>query len=662
LFAPLVLAASLTLKVDPHVAATFDPERALGATIDAHSRDETHALFTPANTAAMLSAGFHPLSYRLATELDGEAWHWNPNGRWSDETREQGYWTSDDHSSKPIDVSYGYRLPRRGNTHDQMHNDDWSRIDDGDPATFWKSNPYLDDGTFTRPQWVLIDLGAPHTPDAVRIDWADPYAVDYDVQYWSGSDAINMPAAGSWLTFPHGAIRNAHGGPLSHDLGAPPAPVRFLRIWMTTSSHTPGHGPRANRDARDRAGFAVAELSITEQGRELVRHAESADLQTVIWVSSTDPWHRASDQDDDVEQPGLDLVYSLGLTRGLPMLTPVALLYGTPEDAAAEVRYLRRRKRHVTMIELGEEPDGQNMAPEDYAALYVKWSDAIHAVDPALRLGGPAFQSTRDFVAFWPDEHGQTAWMGRFVAALRASHHLGAFNFFSFEWYPFDDVCGDPRKQLLEAPALLTGVLSRWRSEGVPSSIPWLATEYGWSSWGAPAEVDIPGALFNAEFLADFLAAGGAGAWFYGLEPEALIHEHCDAWGNLVLFLSDRKHHIRAPVPAFYGAQLLTRTWLAPRGPHELHRVDGTNGTLRAWAVRRPDGRWSWLLINKGETPQHVRLAGEVTQYSRLDYVWESDGADGHPTINRPPRHFTAKGELELPPLSMTVCSAPKQR
>src|SRR3954468_24495063 len=108
LFAPLVLAASLTLKIDPHVAATFDPERALGATIDAHSRDETAELFTPANTAAIRSAGFHPLSYRLATELDGEAWHWNPRGTWTNAKLREGYWTSDDDSPTPITNSYGY--------------------------------------------------------------------------------------------------------------------------------------------------------------------------------------------------------------------------------------------------------------------------------------------------------------------------------------------------------------------------------------------------------------------------------------------------------------------------------------------------------------------------------------------------------------------------
>lgn len=660
MLAPLVLAASLTLKLDPHAAATFDPERALGATIDAHGRGETAEVFTRANTEAMLSAGFHPLSYRLATELDGEAWHWNPRGTWSNDKYREGYWTSDDDSPSPINVSYGYRLPRRGNTRDQARNDNWSRIDDGDPATFWKSNPYVDG----RPQWVLIDLGEMHQPDAIRIDWADPFAIDYDVQFWTGGDAINAPQDGEWRTFAGGAIRNAHGGAVTHALTPAAFPVRWVRIWMTRASKTPvkqARAPVSPQDPRDRAGFAVAEVAVMERGRDVVKHAKSPDGQTVIWVSSTDPWHRSRDRDDDLEQPGLDLVFSLGLARNLPMLTPVALLYGTPEDAAAEIRYLRKRKRNVTMIELGEEPDGQNMSPEDYAAFYMRWSDAVHSVDPTLKLGGPAFQSTRDRIAFWPDEHGETAWMGRFVSTLRAAGHARDFGFFSFEWYPFDDVCADPNQQLFEGPKLLADVLGQWRSEGVPTTIPWLATEYGWSSWAAPAEVDIHAALFNAEFLADFLAAGGGGAYFYGLEPDALIHEHCGAWGNLILFLSDREHHIRANVPAFYGAQMVTRTWLAPRGAHELHNVAIGGGQapspVRAWAVKRPDGTWSWLLLNKGQTPQRVRLGGEVTQYSRLDYVWQSDGERGHATVNRPPRHFVAKDEIELPALSLTVAN-----
>src|SRR5256714_7480052 len=137
--------AIATITIDTsHPVNRFTPSQALGAAIDGHEKGTNDLQLTAANINAMLSAGFKSLTYRLRTELGGDVWHWNPNGSWSDAQKREGYWVSDSKPGAPISLSYGYHLPRRGNTIDQAANNDYSRIDDGNPQAFWKSNPYLD--------------------------------------------------------------------------------------------------------------------------------------------------------------------------------------------------------------------------------------------------------------------------------------------------------------------------------------------------------------------------------------------------------------------------------------------------------------------------------------------------------------------------------------
>ena len=111
-------------------------------------------------------------------------------------------------------------------------------------------------------------------------------------------------------------------------------------------------------------------------------------------------------------------------------MIPVTMLYGTPEDSAAQIAYIEKRGYPIGYIEMGEEPDGKHAMPEDYGALYIQWADALHKVDPTLKLGGPIFEGVNEDIHVWPDAQGRTSWMGRFVAYLKSHGHLGTWRLF----------------------------------------------------------------------------------------------------------------------------------------------------------------------------------------------------------------------------------------
>ena len=677
-----------TVTVDlGHVLNRFRPDRALGAGVDGHEHGETRQIYTGRNLRAMRSAGFGPLTYRLRTELAVEAWHWNRYGTWSDPVHHEGYWTGSSHPGRSFVATYGYRLPRRGDTIDQANDDGYSRLDDGNLRTFWKSDPYLDphfthEPDARHPQWMLVDLGRSLPVDAVRITWAAPYARRLRVQYFVGSDALQFAndPHGYWLPFPRASF-TGHGGTQTLSLARTPRRVRFVRVLLDRSSHTALAG---SGDIRDRLGFAVRELYVgtLRHGRlhDAIVHAPTNARQTVTYVSATDPWHRASDLDPLTEQPSFQTVLHSELLNGRPMLTPVPTLYGTPDDAAAEVRYLRSLHVPVERMELGEEPDGQLVTPEDYGALYAQFARRLHRIAPHLQLGGPGYQTSIPDWVSWPwHRGGDVSWTRRFVeelARLRATREL---SFFSFEWYPFDNGCAAPAPQMAREPGLLTSVLERQRAEGLPAGLPELITEYGYSAFATRDMVGMPGALLNADTVGRFLADGGAVAYLYGYEPDILINElSCNSWGNLILFLATDSHRIVQPVATYWGARMLTQDWVQPGDA--VHTVIAATATptdarghalVTAYAVRRPDGRLGLMLINKdpsrtwtlavrlgsGASAQPAAGTEEVISYSSAEYRWHAIREHGYARPDRPPAQTTqAAGEpLTLPPWSLTV-------
>lgn len=694
-------AQSIVVDTAPsHVANTFSPLRALGGAIDrlragtgapddesrrptkAEIEKNTETLLSDPVLKEILGAGWQPVTYRQNTELMVEAWHWNARGVWSNAEKQEGYFTgSSTPTSEQIRHSWAYPLPHRGFSRGDGNG--WSRLTDGDLGSYWKSNPYLtkaftgeDDSL--HPQWVIVDLGRKVDVNAIRIAWANPYARHYAVQFWTGDlePFYDGTTKGTWQTFPQGNVMDGKGGTVTLKLVSWKIPVQYLRIWMTESSNTcDSHG---SADRRNCVGYAIYELyvgTLAADGRftDVVQHLPSRE-QTVTWPSSVDPWHAASDLDESRgDQIGFDLFFTSGITRGLPTMVPIAMLYSTPEDAAAEVAYLYKRHYPISWIEMGEEADGQHMLPEDYGALYIQFAKAIHKLVPEAKLGGPAFEGTFEDVEVWPDQVGKVSWLGRFLDYLKAHGRMNDFTFFSFEHYPFQDrrtpvVWND----LYLEPGFVSHIIQVWKDNGLPPNLPFFMTEGNMGGGGGPA--DVKSALWLADYVGSMMTGGASGTYYFHYMPTPGGHG-----GFLAL---ERDYHVKTYPPQYLAAQVITKEWVQPiDAPHRLFRVssDVTDATgnllVTAYAVARPDGQWSVMLVNRDHDNDHavkVVFAGPETRRERhfsgpvdrivfgaAEYQWHPEQEGGHADPDGPPSRSVVTGGADtlypLPKASIIV-------
>src|SRR5205807_167053 len=254
-------AASQTVSIDiSHPTNHFVPRETLGAGVDRIAVEAIDKDLLQPTLEKTLASGWQPVTYRQNTELAVEAWHWNPQGTWSD-PGDKGYFTGSATPTETIRYSYGYGLPRRGFTrNDGTDNVGFSRMTDGDLNSFWKSNPYLTqrftgESDALNPQWVVMDLAQTQQVNSIRIAWAEPFARRYEVQYWTGDDPMHAPTRGAWQTFPQGVVSDGKGKTETIRLSGMATAVRFLRIWMTESSNTcdaDGSG-----DPRNCVGYAI---------------------------------------------------------------------------------------------------------------------------------------------------------------------------------------------------------------------------------------------------------------------------------------------------------------------------------------------------------------------------------------------------------------------
>jgi hypothetical protein len=135
--------------------------------------------------------------------------------------------------------------------------------------------------------------------------------------------------------------------------------------------------------------------------------------------------------------------------------------------------------------------------------------------------------------------------------------------------------------------------------------------------------------------------------------------------------------------PQYIAAQVITKEWVQPiDAPHKQFRASSDvndaagNVMVTAYAVERPDGQWSVMLVNRDQFNDHAvkvafdgagaggkqdHFAGQVDRitFGSNEYQWRRDATGGHADPDGPPAKSTVNGGAEtlyqIPKASITV-------
>lgn len=148
------------------------------------------------------------------------------------------------------------------------------------------------------------------------------------------------------------------------------------------------------------------------------------------------------------------------------------------------------------------------------------------------------------------------------------------------------------------------------------------------------------------------------------------------------MFMVDDHYQIKQKTSQFFAAQLMTQEWAEPTdAEHKLYLASSDikdsagHVLITAYALQRPDGQWSLMLINKDhDHPHQVRLVfhdadakrytyflGPVAMitFGKAQYQWHAARKKGDADPDGPPATAKLTGgekaEYTLPAASVTV-------
>jgi hypothetical protein len=264
------------------------------------------------------------------------------------------------------------------------------------------------------------------------------------------------------------------------------------------------------------------------------------------------------------------------------------------------------------------------------------------------------------------------------VDYLKSHGRIADLAFVSFEHYPFH-ACRITWNTLYSEPQLMKHILQVWRNDGVPKDVPLMVTEsHLAASLSGPMSTIFAG-LWLADNVGSFFEGGGALFTHSPIQPQG-IQNSCLGWASWSNFIADENYEIKGYTSLYYAAHMINLEWVQHRaGVHQMFEASNDikdaegNQLITSYAVLRPDGNWSVMLVNRDEAnPHNVRVAfssgkgqgafkGPVTlvTFGSEQYVWINDGPNSHADPDHPPvaSVITANPQtaFTLPKASITV-------
>jgi hypothetical protein len=192
---------------------------------------------------------------------------------------------------------------------------------------------------------------------------------------------------------------------------------------------------------------------------------------------------------------------------------------------------------------------------------------------------------------------------------------------------------------------------------------------------------DVLAALWLADSVGSFLQFGGPGAVYYHspIQPEPL-HPGCRGYSTYGNFVADEDLNIKQYTSQYFASRLINLDWVQHgSGVHQLYPAvsdvtdDAGDTLVTAYAVARPDGEWSLMLINKDATNPHAircefadakaarHFDGKisVTSFGAEQYMWHPAGSQSRADPDGPPAVSTVDAKLDtqftLPRASIMV-------